>query len=387
MKIILILSSTLLFFTTNFCKKPISEVKLIENKGEIKLVEAFPNLKFVRPIDFQTVNDGSSRVFVAEQEGIISVFSNDSKIGQKETFLDIKNKVDDNDNEEGLLGIAFHPNYKTNGYLYVNYTVSSSQTYISRFTVDANNPNKANPNSELILLKYDQPYGNHNGGQVAFWPDGYLYISVGDGGSGGDPKLNGQNPKTLLGSILRIDVDKPSNGLNYGIPADNPFAKHAANKKEIFAYGLRNPWRISFDSKTGTLWCADVGQNAFEEVDIIVNGGNYGWNEMEGLHSYKSGKNSTDYIAPVLEIPQSSGDKSITGGYVYRGSALPSLVGKYIFADYVSGRIYALTERADGSYSNETLIDTVQNISAFGTDSKNELYICAFDGKIYKLQE
>lgn len=372
---------------TLYCKKPKSNFVISESAKELKLIEAFPNLKFVRPIGFQVSNDGSKRVFVTEQEGLITVFENQMKVGQKQTFLDISERVDDKDNEEGLLGIAFHPNYKENGYLYANYTVSCSETHISRFSVDANNPNKANPDSELILLKYDQPYGNHNGGQLAFGPDGYLYISVGDGGSGGDPKLNGQNPKTLLGSILRIDVNKSSNGNNYGIPADNPFAAHASNKKEIYAYGLRNPWRISFDSKTGTLWCADVGQDAYEEIDIIKNGGNYGWNEMEGLHTFKSGKDSDSFIAPVLEIPQSSGDKSITGGYVYRGSSLPSLIGKYIFADYVSGRIYALSHNSDGSYSNKTILDSDLNIASFGIDSRNELYICAFDGKIYQLQE
>ncbi len=369
-------------------QNPVNEMSKIntEESKSIQMVQAFPKLAFTRPVDLQSPKDGTNRVFVVEQEGLISVFENNTNVTNKSVFLDIKSKVDDNDNEEGLLGLAFHPNYKANGYFYVNYTVNSSQTYISRFSADASNPSKANPASELVLLKYNQPYGNHNGGQVAFGPDGFLYISVGDGGSGGDPKLNGQNPKTLLGSILRIDVDNPQNGLNYGIPSDNPFSAHAANKKEIYAHGLRNPWRMSFDFENGNLWCADVGQNTYEEVDLIVNGGNYGWNEMEGLHAYKSGKNSPDYIAPVLEIPQSTGDKSITGGYVYRGTAIPSLVGKYVFADYVSGRIYSLSENSDGTFRHETILDQDQNISSFGQDEKNELYICAFDGKIYKFK-
>lgn len=361
---------------------PVSE----ENKG-LKLVKAFPNLDFRRPVDLQGANDGTNRIFVVEQEGIISSFENKSNVSSKTTFLDITKNVDDDDNEEGLLGLAFHPNYKENGYLYVNYTVESSETFISRFKVSPSDPNKADAASELVLLKYKQPYGNHNGGQVAFGPDGYLYISVGDGGSGGDPQLNGQNPKTLLGSILRIDVNKSENGLNYGIPADNPFANHASNKKEIYAYGLRNPWRMSFDPSTGKLWCADVGQNAFEEVDIIVNGGNYGWNEMEGFHTFKSGSNSAQFIAPIFEIAQSTGDKSITGGYVYRGSSTKSLVGKYVYGDYVSGRIYAMTLNTDNSVENKTLMDSDLAIAAFGTDDKQELYICAFDGKIYKLEE
>lgn len=386
MKTLLLLISNLLFLAPS-CSDSTQKSIDTASEGDLKMLVAFENLSFTRPVDFQSPNDGTNSVFVVEQEGIISVFDNDPDVTEKTIFLDISNQVDDRSNEEGLLGLAFHPNYKENGFFYLNYTVSSSETYISRFTVDPSNPNKADPNSELVILKYDQPYGNHNGGQVTFGPDGFLYISVGDGGSGGDPKGHGQNAETLLGTILRIDVDKQENGNNYSIPADNPFINSSTKRKEIFAYGLRNPWRISFDSETGRLWCADVGQNAYEEVDIITKGGNYGWNDMEGLHSYKSGKDSPDYIAPVLEIAQSTGDKSITGGYVYRGSHLPSLIGKYIFADYVSGRIYALSGNTDGSFTNEILIDQYQNISAFGLDKDKELYMCAFDGKIYKLEQ
>lgn len=351
------------------------------------MVEAYPNLRFTRPVDFQSPNDGTDRVFVAEQEGKISFFENDETVSETTEFLDISSKVDDNHNEEGLLGLAFHPNFRENGYFYVNYTASSSETLISRFTISSSDPNKADPGSELVLLRFDQPYGNHNGGQVAFGPDGYLYISTGDGGSGGDPKGNGQNLNTLLGAILRIDVDQTSGSKNYGIPADNPFVNRSMAQPEIYAYGLRNPWRISFDKESGRLWAADVGQNAYEEVDIIEVGKNYGWNDMEGLHTYQSGENSSEYTAPVLEISQDTGDKSITGGYVYRGTAAPSLTGQYIFADYVSGRIYALSENSDGTFSNQTLMDTRLNIASFGLDQQNELYICAFDGKIYKLKE
>lgn len=350
-----------------------------------ELVQAFPGLRFQRPVDLTAPTDGTNRIFVVEQEGLISVFENNENVENKTLFLDIKSRVDDNNNEEGLLGLAFHPDYKNNGYFYVNYTVSSSETVISRFKVSASDPNKADPGSELILLRFDQPYGNHNGGQVAFGPDGYLYISTGDGGSGGDPKRNGQNPKTLLGAILRIDVDNPAANKNYGIPADNPFADGQNGRPEVYAFGLRNPWRFSFDKETGRLWVGDVGQNAYEEIDIVEKGKNYGWNQMEGLHTYNSGQNSSDYVAPVLEIPQSTGDKSITGGYVYRGEASPDLTGQYIFADYVSGRIYGLKEQPDGSFQNKTLLDTRLNISSFGLDENRELYLCAFDGKIYKL--
>jgi len=382
------LISFLFLFATGCEEKIVVNSKTDDNvkPKPIQIVEAFPNLLFERPVDLQSAHDGSNRVFVVEQEGVVSVFENTSGVSSKNTFLDISDAVDDKGNEEGLLGIAFHPNFKNNGFFYLNYTVSSSETLISRFSVSAPNPNMADSSSELVLLRFDQPYGNHNGGQVAFGPDGFLYISVGDGGSGGDPKLNGQNPETLLGSILRIDVDKVQNGLNYGIPEDNPFVNHPTNKKEIYAYGLRNPWRLSFDSETKQLWCADVGQNAYEEVDIIEKGANYGWNEMEGLHAFKSGKDSNAFAKPVLEIAQSTGDKSITGGFVYRGASAKNLMGQYIFADYVSGRIYGLSKDG-GSYKNATLIDTDLNISAFGTDDSQELYLCAFDGKIYRFKE
>src|SRR5688500_4608219 len=214
-----------------------------------KAVVAFPNLSFTRPVDLQHAGDNSNRIFVVEQAGIISVFPNDPEVSEKKDFLDIREKVDDQGNEEGLLGLAFHPDYETNGYFYVNYTAANpNRTVISRFKVSAANTSEADAASETILLTFEQPYSNHNGGQVSFGPDGYLYIAVGDGGSGGDPHDNGQNRSTLLGSILRIDVNKAENGRAYGIPADNPFSKNNNGyREEIYAYGLRNPWRFSFD--------------------------------------------------------------------------------------------------------------------------------------------
>ncbi len=367
------------------CQKSVTQS--VSEPGELTFVESYPNLEFRRPVDFQSPKDGTNRVFVVEQKGVISVFENNKDISERSTFLDIQSAVDDSGNEEGLLGLAFHPNFTTNGYFYVNYTSANNETIVSRFQISKNDPNKADTQSEQIILRFNQPYSNHNGGQVCFGPDGYLYISTGDGGSGGDPQGNGQNLSTLLGAILRIDVDKSQGNLKYGIPADNPFLNVSNARPEIYAYGLRNPWRISFDSENGMLWAADVGQNAFEEVDIIVKGGNYGWNDMEGLHSYKSGSNSSNYLPPVLEIAQSTGDKSITGGFVYRGTKAPSLIGKYVFADYVSGRIYALAKSTDGSYQNETLFDTKLNIAAFGEDEDHELYFCAFDGKVYHFEE
>ena len=255
----------------------------VENLFTIQ--DAFPGLKFNLPLDFQNAGDGSGRVFVVEQSGQIYVIENKPSI-KAELFLDISNRIDNSSNEMGLLGLAFHPDFKDNGSFFVNYTNSKS-TVISKFKIDPSNPNKADPSSEEIILTFPQPYSNHNGGQIAFGPDGYLYIGVGDGGSEGDPQGNGQNCNTLLGKILRIDINKKDPGLNYSIPPDNPFTNNSQGKREeIYAYGLRNPWRFSFDPQSGRLWAADVGQDRVEEIDLINNGKNYGWNIMEGSLCY-----------------------------------------------------------------------------------------------------
>lgn len=357
----------------------------VEAGYQVKAV--FSKLSFTRPVDFQHANDNSNRLFVVEQEGIISVFKNEASVSSKKTFLDIRTKVEDSGNEEGLLGLAFHPQYKTNGYFYVNYTASNpDRTVISRFKVSATNPDAADPASEVVLLTFNQPYSNHNGGQVSFGPDSYLYIGVGDGGSGGDPKGHGQNLKTLLGSILRIDVNKQDNGKKYAIPTDNPFAGNKSGyQEEIYAYGLRNPWRLSFDPVTKKLWTGDVGQNAYEEIDIIEKGGNYGWNIMEGKHCFEPRNNCPQQglKLPVCEYPRKDGI-SVTGGFVYRGPSLPALTGKYIYADYGSGKIWSL-DASTASPRNALLTESNLNIASFGVDPKNELYICAFDGKIYML--
>lgn len=352
------------------------------------IVEAFPNLTFTRPVDIQHPGDGTNRLFVVEQSGIISFFQNDSTADQKTTFLDIQDRVDDASNEEGLLGLAFHPDFENNGYFYVNYTTHDSKTHISRFEVTQNDSHQADPESEQVVLEFEQPYGNHNGGQVTFGPDGYLYIAVGDGGSGGDPEGHGQNRSTLLGNILRIDVDNPSDGNNYGIPSDNPFVDNEEGyREEIYAYGLRNPWRFSFDTETGELWTGDVGQNQYEEIDIIENGGNYGWNIMEGNHCFEpsEGCDQSGLEMPVWEYAQTRGDRSVTGGFVYRGPSLDKLTGKYIYADYVSGRIWALDYSDMENPDNTELIQVDFGVSSFGVDQENELYICGFDGKIHRL--
>jgi glucose/arabinose dehydrogenase len=353
-----------------------------------RVVVAFPNLSFDRPVDFQHSNDNTNRIFVVEQKGEIFVFKNESATSNKKAFLDIRNKVDDDGNEEGLLGLAFHPAYKTNGYFYLNYTASNpNRTVISRFKVSSNSE-EADPSSEVVLLEFPQPYSNHNGGQIAFGPDGYLYIATGDGGSGGDPKGNGQNRSTLLGKILRIDVDHEQGGKRYAIPADNPFATSTEHAKEIFAYGLRNPWRFSFDATTKKLWAGDVGQGSREEIDIIENGKNYGWNTMEGRDCFEpsNGCKTQGLTLPVWQYGRNDGN-SITGGFVYRGQRLSELKGKYIYADFGSGNIWSLDSTGSSNPANTKLLRSDLQISSFGVDEKNELYMCAFDGKIYRLEK
>lgn len=352
-------------------------------------VNAFPNLSFDQPLDLQHPSDGSQRLFVVEQSGVIRVFDNDASATTSTVFLDIQNQVDDNGSEEGLLGLAFHPDYESNGYFYVNYTAANpDRTVIARFQVSNQNPDAADVSSELEILTYAQPFSNHNGGQLVFGPDGYLYIAVGDGGSGGDPQGNGQNRATLLGSILRIDVDNPQNGQNYGIPPDNPYAGNTQGfREEIYAYGLRNPWRFSFDAENGQLWTGDVGQNSYEEIDIIEAGNNYGWNIMEGAHCYDS--NSCDQSGltlPVWEYGREQGI-SVTGGFVYRGLTLTNLTGRYIYGDFGSGKIWALDNSDSNNPQNTELLEADFPISSFGVDTDNELYICGFDGSIYRLEE
>jgi glucose/arabinose dehydrogenase len=356
-------------------------------KVSVEIVNAFPNISFTRPVDLQHAGDNSNRIFVVEQSGQIFVFENDATASEKKVFLDISTKVDDGGNEEGLLGLAFHPNHKTNGYFYVNYTASApNRTVISRFKVSSD-ANRSDPSSELVILEFRQPYSNHNGGQVSFGPDGYLYIATGDGGSGGDPHGNGQDRSSFLGKILRIDVDHESAGKHYSIPADNPFAGSREFREEIYAYGLRNPWRFSFDPHTKKLWTGDVGQNAYEEIDIIEKGGNYGWNTMEGKHCFdpSSGCKTAGLLLPVAEYGRGDG-VSVTGGFVYRGSTVDGLKGKYVYADYVSGNIWALDASNVNNPGETKIASSNLHISSFGVDQNNELYVCAFDGKIYRFR-
>lgn len=359
--------------------------------------QAFPNLpNFSLPLGIENAKDGTNRLFVVEQKGKIFVFQNSPTVSTRKLFIDLSDVVSQSGGEMGLLGLAFHPNYKNNGYFYVNYTTTKGYPRLtsvtSRFSVSASNKDSAVRSSELIIHTVQQPYDNHNGGCIKFGPDGYLYISYGDGGSGGDPQNRAQNLDSLLGKILRIDIDNPSDGKNFGIPTSNPYASSPnANRKQVFAYGLRNVWRMSFDAVTGKLWGGDVGQGTWEEIDIIESGKNYGWKILEGKHCYSpsSGCDSSNKVMPVIEYRHSEGNLSVTGGYVYRGSRTPGLYGKYIYGDYGTGRIW-MADEANPTPTNQLLIDSVKPnrlLSTFGVDENDELYFTAFyPGRLWTIE-
>jgi glucose/arabinose dehydrogenase len=352
--------------------------------SQVSLVQAFPNLSFNSPVGIVNAGDGSNRLFVVEQAGTIRTFDGVASATAATTFLDIQGRVVSG-GEMGLLGLAFHPDFKNNGYFYVDYTAPNPRhTVISRFTVNPSNPAVADPASEKVLLTIYQPYENHNGGQIAFGPDGYLYIGMGDGGSGGDPGNRAQNLDSILGKILRIDVDHESGGNGYAIPADNPFVG-SGHREEIYSYGMRNPWRFSFDPVTGKLWCGDVGQGKWEEIDLIDKGKNYGWHLREGFHCYDSvnlGCGTPEMVSPIWEYGHTASLVSIIGGFVYRGSTAAPLVGKYVYAD-LDGSIFALAYDGESS-QNTLLLDSKRYLTSFGTDENRELYVCSSDGRIYK---
>lgn len=363
---------------------------------EFNLENAFPEFSFQRPIDIQNAGDDSGRIFVAEHRGVIHVLFNSKastltqEINSKEIFLDIQERVFFDEGEQGLLGFAFHPDFENNGYLFVNYIADPPlRNVISRFTVEPNDPNRADPNSELIFLEIPQPHPFHNGGQLAFGPDGFLYISVGDGGPAGGAGGRAQDLTNIYGAILRIDVDNPENGNNYGIPTDNPFfGDDSGFREEIFAYGLRNPFRFSFDPETGQIWAGDVGEFTFEEIDIIEKGKNYGWNIMEGTSCFDPPSNCdmTGLELPIFEYRWSIDDRTVIGGFVYRGTNISELVGTYVYGDFVSSRIWALQFDGLEKPVNTELIDFEDFcIVSFGIDEDNELYIACFDGNIYRL--
>ena len=337
------------------------------------------------PTNFvQAEND---RILVTDQEGVIWVFE-EEHLGAEHVFvpepLDISGRVSSRGWEEGLLGLALSPNNER--YLYVHYSAANPRrSVISRF-----NYNRAvAPDSELVILEVEQPYANHNGGQLALGPDGYLYIGLGDGGSAGDPQGNGQDTSTLLGTILRIDVSEATAAQPYAIPPDNPFADGRDGRPEIWAYGLRNPWRFSFDRETGELWAGDVGQNRWEEIDIIERGGNYGWNVMEGNHCFRppSGCENEDFIPPVWEYPLEDDACSVIGGYVYRNAAIPWLYGVYVYADFCTGQVFGLRYVDGEVVEHKLLADTGLRIASFGQDNDGELYVLSQGEGLFRLVE
>ncbi len=331
---------------------------------------------FRRPV--LVTHAGDERVFVVEQEGLIWILQDGQRLA--EPFIDIRQRVNDRSSEQGLLGLAFHRDYSDNGLFYLNYTASEGETRISRFSASPD-PNRADVESESILLTIAQPYRNHNGGSIVFGPDGYLYIGTGDGGSGGDPLGNGQRLDTLLGKILRLDVDAAS---SYAIPPDNPILQ-GGGLPEIWAYGLRNPWRIAFDLKTGDLYIADVGQNQWEEVNHqpanSPGGENYGWNLREGAHPYAGG--GADWIDPVVEYDHSLGC-SVTGGEVVRDPRLLDWSGVYLYGDYCKGHIWGLL-KVDQGWLSQLLFETSYSLSSFGQDAIGRIYLADHGGGIYRL--
>lgn len=397
-------SYTLFFLLFHFLYIP-------EISAQISYEEAFPNISFNFPVEIQNARDGTNRLFVLEQPGVIKVFPNSSNVGSEEvsTFLDIKSKVAYSSGQEiGLLGLAFHPQFNANGYVFVYY-IDQPDMYrinIVRYTVSSSNPDTLDTSSELVIARYikNQSDSNHNGGKIAFGPDGYLYISVGDGGGGGDPNRNAQNLNNVFGSILRIDIDlngdnplennpELPNG-NYEIPSDNPRVG-LSGLDELYAWGIRNTWKFSFDG-TGRLWGADVGQNNYEEINLITIGGNYGWNKFEANTEPSYGSSTslatTPDLKPIFYYNRNAGDVSITGGYNYRGSLTNSILqNSYVYGDYVSGRIWALKYNdSGGTTTNQLLFKTNgQFISSFGEDENGELYFSDYraSAKIYKLTE
>jgi glucose/arabinose dehydrogenase len=380
---------------------------------EVGLEAAFPNVRFDRPVSLGEPGDGSGLLFVVEQHtGRIYSFPNEPGTTDKQLFLELPDPMN-KENEEGLLGLAFHPKYKENGEFFVYYSardrdnprvraaggrIPQRRSVVSRFRRDGSDPRKADPASEeRVWVSAEDPYWNHNGGCILFGPEGYLYITLGDSGAADDPLTTGQNPKDWFGSILRIDVDHPAEGKAYGIPADNPRLREPRTfadwAPEVYAIGLRNVWKFSFDRETNEMWAGDVGQNLWELVYKIENGGNYGWSIKEGTHPFRPRQRAargTKITPPVAEYSHEVG-KSITGGYVYRGPSLPGLRGAYVFGDFETGRIWALREKGGKSEIVKEIVDLRKNpklgIAAFGEDAQGELYLLAFDGLIYRFVE
>jgi glucose/arabinose dehydrogenase len=357
------------------------------SQAQYSLNDINPASEWVQPLEMVSVPGEGEQYLIVAQPGIIHLF--DRASGESQTFLDIRGRVSSG-GETGLLGLALHPGYTTNGYFYVYYTrhAPGLESCVSQFQVNPEQPAQVLEGSEQELMVIAQPLANHNGGKIAFGPDGYLYIATGDGGGAGDPGNNAQNLGNLLGKILRIDVDAAEGEQAYSIPEDNPFLGTAGARPEIFAYGLRNPWKFSFDEETGTLWAADVGQNQREEINIIEPGGNYGWRIQEGTFCYTPAENCAQdgLIPPVWEYEHgATTGRSVTGGFIYRGNDLPGLQGQYIFGDFISGRVWALNY-TDETPSASLLIESPHRIAAFAEAKNGEVFVLAHsNGKIYQL--
>jgi glucose/arabinose dehydrogenase len=378
---------------------------------------AFPEIKFNRPLWMEEIPDGSKRVVVVQQEGKVLVLPNRADAHDPGLFIDISDRKPLVQNEEGLLAFAFHPQFKDNGLLYLYYSQQAPMRgVLSEWRVSKTDPNKVDLSTERILLEIPRPYWNHDGGTVVFGPDGFLYFSLGDGGSANDPHLVGQSGHHLLAKILRIDVNSRTGKLPYGIPKDNPFVgkddkgnlrenpfdtRPEGLRPEIWAYGLRNAWRMSFDKETGDLWAGDVGQDKWEEIDLIKKGGNYGWSVREGFHEFKNLKAQGTPLDPVIEYPHNPGlasqakfpdhssGVSVTGGYVYRGKKIPALRGVYVYGDFAMGTVWGLRyENGEVTIHGKLIKDNpARSIASFAEDKDGEVYLLSFDGKIYNLVE
>lgn len=340
---------------------------------------------FQKPIYITHAGDSTGRLFVVEQSGIIRIVTGGHVLDKP--FLDLSDKITRRSSEQGLLGLAFDPDYSNNGQFFVHYSDNNGDTVVMRLFVSSD-ANRANHQSGSKVLEQSQPYRNHNGGQIAFGPDGHLYVGLGDGGLAGDPHKNGQNLATWLGSILRVSIESP---VGYTVPSDNPFVENKDALSEIWAYGLRNPWRFSFDRITGDLYIADVGQNDWEEINFqpadSLGGENYGWSNMEGNHCYRLGCESGIFSAPIAEYRHSNGTCSVTGGYVYRGEALLHMRGSYVYGDFCSGTIWTISRTMSGDWDEALIIESELQISSFGEDEFGEVYVVDYAGGIYKIVE
>jgi len=358
----------------------LSSIAVAQVAPRIKLTPVVErSARLERPV--YLTNDGTDRLFIVEQPGRVRLLL-DGQV-QKQPYLDIARKVESN-GECGLLSVAFHPSFFNNGRLFVNYTTREPtlKTVISEFTAEPG-ATRVDPSTERVILTIDQPYANHNGGHILFGPDGMLYIGMGDGGSAGDPQNHGQDMMSLLGKILRIDVNSKK---SYAVPDDNPFVSTKGYRPEIYASGMRNPWRMCFDALTDTMYAGDVGQNAYEEIDVVVSGGNYGWKFFEGTHDFARGRGEPECIPPIKEYPRGDG-VSVTGGYVYRGSKYPSWQGWYFYADYASGRIWGLKYENGSLTADAELMRMRGQPSSFGLDKNGEIYVCEHNGAIYRIDQ